>query len=78
MRDASSHENGVAPREVGVVDRPHVLVDETDLPLARQIRCHEQQSLRRHERTYAGRELVGVLERPERRGVAGECAEDPT
>jgi hypothetical protein len=74
----AAHEDCVAPREVGVCRRTDVLVDNAHLPSARQVGGDEEEALRRHERADAGQEVVRVLERPERRCVGREDAEDPS
>ena len=69
-------EHGVGPLEVRLGRRRHVLVDETDLPVARD-RCGDQEEpLRRHEGAHAPQERIGVVERPERPRVVGKDAKD--
>src|SRR5205807_1062022 len=54
-----------------------VFVDEAHRPVGRQIRCDQQQSLRRHETLDAIGQRIGVLERAKRRRVSGKHEEDP-
>ena len=69
-------EHGVRPSEIGLGRGRHVFVDEADLPVRGQGGGDRQETLRRHERLGLVGQVVGVLERAERRFVAREDADD--
>ncbi|KAH2776557.1 hypothetical protein KXW38_010149, partial [Aspergillus fumigatus] len=69
-------EHGFRPFEFLPRGAPEVLVDELHLPIRRQVGRNQQQALRRHEGADAIRQRIGMLECPERGGVAREHAEN--
>src|SRR3954447_24442649 len=68
--------NRVGPGEFFRRGRPYVFVDQPDLPALGKIGGDDQDTLRRHERTHAVSQLVGMLERAKGRRIARENAKD--
>jgi hypothetical protein len=72
----AANENDICPRKVRGLCALDILIDESDLPTLRQIGGDDQQTLRRHERTYARHQLKRMSKSAEGRRVGREDAED--
>ena len=73
LHEHAGQEDHVGPGEVGILERLHVHVDETYLPVGRQERGHGQQAERRQQRALADetqRTLVAPVSLRKHRGDA--------
>src|SRR5476651_362539 len=66
----------IGPSEVPGTRRPHVFIDEADIPRIWKHRRDDKQALWRHERANPAGQRIGVFEGAERRDITGKYAKN--